>query len=194
MHQPFIFVHIHSTTPYVLSLHCITSTRKIKQTIILLYTSYNLFFLETRRISRNVGNDISGFFSPLKLKRNSYRTGGAGKSRFHSPSKLDLAARGDCKFRNSRNLPLPASTSIRSQTKRQFSKLLVPNPTDIRFMYPLSSTPFVPILASSFSPAWFRFFLSFASFFYPIRARVFSASSSVSLNARSTMIKRALDT
>lgn len=153
MHQPFIFVHIHSTTPYVLSLHRITSTRKIKETIILLYTSYNLFFLETRRISRNVGNDISGFFSPLKLERNSYRTGGAGKSRFHSPSKLDLAARSGCKFQNSRNLPLPASTSIRSQTKRQFSKLLVPNPTDIRFMYPLSSTPFVPILASPFSPA-----------------------------------------
>lgn len=49
---------------------------------------------------------------------------------------------------------------IRSQTKRQFSKLLVPNPTDIRFMYPLSSTPFVPILVP-FSPGWFRFFLFF---------------------------------
>ena len=116
-----------------------TTSRRIK----------NLFYLETEENleKRDRERLLSLAFSSKPEQRNSkYRNRWSwAKSRFHSPSKLDLAARGGCKFRN---LPLPASTCIRSQTKRQFSKLLVPNPTDIHFMYPLSSMPF--------SPGWFR--------------------------------------
>lgn len=97
-------------------------------------------FLETRGISRN--QDISGLFS--RHETNSYRNRVDRKSRFHSPSKLDLAGR---KFWNSRNLLPPIKRNAEVVIGFKSNALYI-------YIYPLSSTarPFCPA-DSAFPPS-----------------------------------------
>lgn len=107
-------------------------------------------FLETRGISRS--QDISGLFS--RHETNSYRNRVDRKSRFHSPSKLDLAGR---KFWNSRNLLPPikrnAEVVIGFKSNALYIYIYIRSPPRLALfarLIPLSPPPPLPPSLASF--------------------------------------------